>query len=410
MCERKEPDNPAPGTFSTFSERVYFTLLTKLINAFFKVGNLTISFKDLPSMKLGDGSGEAFLLHFRDKSDLVRMLYKPSLNIGEVFMDGGWSLEQGDLGRFMGVLLKNEELMEEGLVFRTFDKFSSFIGHTLTVNSIKQSHQNVQHHYDIGNDLYKSFLDEKMLYSCAFFDDNTKTLEDAQDNKISTTLSRLNVSSGMAVLEIGCGWGAMSKAIADTGANATGITLSQEQLAYANQHNKEQNSTFLLEDYRDHAQNNPESYDRIVSIGMFEHVGRRHYQDFFDAIKNLLKPGGRAVIHSIVKDTTTQTNPWLRKYIFPGGQAPRILDMTEAALASGLKLPHAPYEHAGFNYAETLRHWRKRFIESWPELSKNGYDERFKRMWLFYLAGSEASFEALGTRVAQVIVEKPLSS
>lgn len=107
MCERKEPDNPAPGTFITFSERVYFTFLTKLINAFFKVGNLTISFKDLPSMKLGDGSGEAFLLHFRDKSDLVRMLYKPSLNIGEVFMDGGWSLEQGDLGRFMGVLLED---------------------------------------------------------------------------------------------------------------------------------------------------------------------------------------------------------------------------------------------------------------------------------------------------------------
>jgi cyclopropane-fatty-acyl-phospholipid synthase len=213
----------------------------------------------------------------------------------------------------------------------------------------------------------------------------------------------------MKVLEVGCGWGAMSEAIADHGADATGITLSKEQLAFAvaktsGQHQGQLN--FQLQDYRDHARENQNEYDRIVSIGMFEHVGTRHYKEYFDAVYMLLKPGGRAVIHSIVKDTTTRTNPWLRKYIFPGGQAPHIIDMTNAAQAAGLVVPHSPYEHIGYNYSETLRHWRKQFEDAWPKLDHSRYDERFRRMWLYYLSGSEASFDALGTRVAQVVVEK----
>ncbi|WP_297024396.1 cyclopropane-fatty-acyl-phospholipid synthase family protein [Thalassospira sp.] len=393
------------------SDRLAFATVSTIIKKFFRVGNVDLVYKDLSPVTVGDGSGEKFILRFNTRSALTGILYRPSLNIGEIFMDQGWDLVQGDLGHFMGLLLKNEELLEETFVFKSFDAISSALGHWLTVNSVDRSHQNVEHHYDLGNDLYTAFLDDKMLYSCAFFDEGITSLEEAQANKLRTTIDRLKMEPGMKVLEVGCGWGAMSHAIAENGGEATGITLSREQLEFAKSHTPKgvrDRARFILQDYRDHARENAGTYDRIVSIGMFEHVGRRHYKEYFDAVYSSLKPGGRAVIHSIVKDTTTRTNPWLRKYIFPGGQAPRIVDMTDAAKAAGLTVPHAPFEHVGHNYAETLRHWRKRFNDAYPSLDHDRYDERFRRMWLFYLSGSEASFDALGTRVAQVVVEKPL--
>lgn len=404
MAQTTSPHRQTP------SDRLVFATVSAIIRNFFRVGDVDLHYKDLAPVNVGDRTGEKFILRFHNKAALLRILYRPSLNIGEVFMEQGWDLEQGDLGRFMGLLLKNEELLEETFVFKTFDNVSSTLGHWLTVNSVDQSHQNVEHHYDLGNDLYTAFLDDRMVYSCAFFDAGITTLEEAQDNKLKTTIDRLKMEPGMKVLEVGCGWGAMSHAIAEHGGEATGITLSREQLEFAVARTPEKsrdNARFLLQDYRDHARENAGSYDRIVSIGMFEHVGRRHYREYFDAVYTALKPGGRAVIHSIVKDTTTRTNAWIRKYIFPGGQAPRIVDMTDAARAAGLNVPQTPYEHVGHNYAETLRHWRQRFEDAYPGLDHARYDERFRRMWLFYLCGSEASFDALGTRVAQVIVEKP---
>lgn len=401
------PDMNSPRSFG---DRMVFAAVTAIINRFFAVGNVDLTYKDLSPVTVGDGKGEKFVIRFERKSALLGILYRPSLNLGEVFMDQGWNLIQGDFGRFMGLLLKNEELLEQTFLFKSFDAVSSALGHWLTVNSVDRSHQNVEHHYDLGNDLYASFLDDRMLYSCAFFDNGIKTLEEAQDNKVKTTIDRLKIEPGMNVLEVGCGWGAVSHAIAQKGGNATGITLSREQMEFAIGRTPKEvrdRVRFLLQDYRIHARENAGLYDRLVSIGMFEHVGRRHYREYFDAVYKALKPGGRAVIHSIVKDTTTRTNPWLRKYIFPGGQAPRIIDMTDAAQAAGLNVPHAPYEHVGYNYAETLRHWRRRFNTAYPTLDHSRYDERFRRMWIFYLSGAEASFDALGSRVAQVVVEKP---
>lgn len=401
--------NVSSGRESIY-DRLVFATVSKIIRKFFRVGNVDLHYRGFTPVNVGDRAGEKFILRFHNKAAMLRVLFRPGLHIGEVFMGQGWDLEQGDLGRFMGLLLKNEELLEETFVFKTFDHVSSALGHWLTVNSVDRSHQNVEHHYDLGNDLYAAFLDDKMIYSCAFFDAGITTLEQAQANKLETTIARLQLEPGMKVLEVGSGWGAMSHAIADHGADATGITLSREQLEFAvartPEHHRDK-ARFLLQDYRDHTRENAGSYDRLVSIGMFEHVGRRHYTEYFDAVYAALKPGGRAVIHSIVKDTTTRTNAWIRKYIFPGGQAPRIIDMTDAAKAAGLHVPCTPYEHVGHNYAETLRHWRQRFEAAYPGLDHTRYDERFRRMWLFYLSGSEASFDALATRVAQVVVEKP---
>lgn len=409
-------DNHTPAlqdvaTGHTVMDKVAFAVCGRIISKFFFVGNVDLCFLDLPPMPAGNGEGEKFVMRFHSRNALRRLFYKPSMNIGEIFMEGGWTLDQGDLGRFMGLLLTNEELLEETAFFKAFDAASSSIGHWLTVNSVERSHENVQHHYDLGNDLYEAFLDDEMLYSCAFFDGDITELADAQLNKLEVTISRLNLEEGMKVLDIGCGWGAMARALGRHGGDVTGITLSKEQLAYAIDKIPPEHKDRIdlrLQDYRIHAQENQGVYDRIVSIGMFEHVGRRHYEEFFEAVKMLLKPGGRAVIHSIVKDTTTRTNPWLRKYIFPGGQAPRIMDMTGAAEAVGLTVPCTPFEHEGRHYAETLRQWRARFDQAWPTLNHSRYDERFRCMWHYYLCGSEASFDALSTRVAQVVVEKPV--
>ena len=217
----------------------------------------------------------------------------------------------------------------------------------------------------------------------------------------------------MRILDIGCGWGAMTRAIAERDAFATGITLADKQLELAREKvppHLEGHIEYHLEDYRIHAAINPAVYDRVVSIGMFEHVGRSQFEIYFKAIRSLLKPGGRAVVHSIVKDTASPTNAWVEKYIFPGGYIPRIEDMACSARSAGLNAVNAPYVHEGKNYAQTLRHWRERFNRRFHELDPKKYDVRFRRMWNFYLAGSEAAFDGLGFRVAQIVVENAASA
>lgn len=398
------------GPSHTVFDKAVFGTFTGLLKRYCRFGNLTLLFLDFDPVTVGDGTGEAFRVRLNGSGAMLRMLYRPSLHVGEVFMDAGWELEKGDLGRFLGLLLRNEEYLEQAPLFRGTHWLTDRAGHLLNINTVKRSHRNVQHHYDIGNDLYEAFLDPDLLYSCAFFDDGISTLEEAQQNKLETTIRRARVEPGMHVLDIGCGWGAMVRALARHGAQASGVTLAERQLEIAKARIPEEHAGMIdlhLQDYRDHARDNPGRYDRIVSIGMFEHVGSRHYAEYFEAVDRLLKPGGRAVIHSIVKKTDAQTNPWIRKYIFPGGQIPRVEDMIHAAEGAGLTLPNPPHIHESRNYAETLRHWRRRFEAAWPRLDHGRYDDRFRRMWLFYLAGSEASFDALGSEVAQVVVEKP---
>jgi cyclopropane-fatty-acyl-phospholipid synthase len=376
-----------------------------------KSGNLSISYRDEPPTALGDGSGEAYAIHINDPSFMRRILPSPELTVGEGYVDGDWDVRKGDLAKVIGLLLVNEEIIAQTLPARAMSAVVQCLASPHKKNDPRHSRRNVAHHYDIGNDLYTAFLDEGMNYSCAFFEHPDQSLRDAQLNKLRTSIRRLEIEPGMAVLDIGSGWGALTRLIAEeTGAErVVGITLAEEQCKLARDRiapGHGNRLSYQLEDYRLHAKSNPSGYDRIVSVGMFEHVGRHHFVDYFRAIVDLLKPGGRALVHSIIRPRPGYTSPWIDKYIFPGGYIPSLGEMTDSAKAAGLRLMTDPFIHESFNYANTLRHWRRRFNESYASLDHSHYDERFRRMWNFYLAGSEAAFDANDFCVAQVLVGK----
>jgi len=406
----RRPGSPT-GRKGHSPERILSRILTNLAGLFIRQGNINIHiFEENEPCSVGDGKGEPVDIYFRRLPALVRILTNPGLAVGETYVDGGWDIEETDLTCFLGYLLVNEAHIEAMPPVQLLNRLRDAASLVFHANNSLRSRKNASHHYDLGNDLYETFLDEEMVYSCAFFTDEAQSLEDAQKNKLETTLNRLQIESGMNVLDIGCGWGAMTREIARRDARAIGITLSDEQLILAEQRLPSEFRdlvSYRLQDYRDYAEQNPETYDRVVSVGMFEHVGRRHFAEYFKAIFAMLKPGGRALVHSIVKPNRSPTNAWIAKHVFPGGLIPRISDMTDSAEAAGLELPCQPFVHEGHQYAATLRHWRKRFNRNFGALDHERYDERFRRLWNFYLAASEAAFKSLGYQVAQLVIRKP---
>jgi cyclopropane-fatty-acyl-phospholipid synthase len=278
-------------------------------------------------------------------------------------------------------------------------------------NNPHKSRQYVAHHYDIGNDLYANFLDEGMNYSCAFFTNSGQSLRDAQLNKLRTTIRRLAIPARARVLDIGSGWGELTRLIAsesDAGP-VTGITLAKTQRDFARERAAEMpgdKPEYRLIDYRVHAADSPKAYDRIVSVGMFEHVGVKHFVEFFDAAHRMLADDGQMLLHTIMRLDRSETSSWFQKYIFPGGYIPILEDTVAAAREAGLVLAQEPFIHDRFHYAETLRRWRRNFNEAWPGLDRTRYDPYFQRMWNFYLAGSEAGFEANGMFVGQLLLKK----
>lgn len=390
-------------------EALAFRALIYWISLFCRNGNIRLRYRDRDDVTLGNGVGPTPEVTVNRLSALLRMAVRPDLAIGETYMEDGWKIDEKDLARLLGILMVNDQRLESSAPVRFILAVRGLIADILFTNNARRSRRNAAHHYDIGNDLYEAFLDEEMVYSCAFFSREGLSLEAAQRHKLELTLDRLMVEPDMRILDIGCGWGAMTRAIARRGANAVGITLAERQLELAEARAPEalrDRLDYRIEDYRHHAARHPDHYDRIVSIGMFEHVGARYFVDYFATVRQMLKPGGRALIHSIVKNTRSRTNAWIDRYIFPGGFIPRVEDMMTAARTAGLSLPIEPYLHDSRHYATTLRHWRERFNARYPSLDHSRYDERFRRMWNFYLAGSEAAFDALGFRVAQVVVEK----
>ena len=262
------------------------------------------------------------------------------------------------------------------------------------------------HHYDLTVDFYRLFLDEDLQYSCAFFERPDASLEEAQIAKKRRLIDKLVLSPEQRTLDIGCGWGGLGLSLAERGARVTGVTLSTEQHRTANERGAARGMSdraeFRLQDYRD--LNGP--FDRIISVGMFEHVGQPNYQEYFDTVARLLTDDGVAVIHSIGrKSPPSRTQPWMRKYIFPGGYIPALSEVLPAIERSGLWV--ADMEVLRLHYAETLRHWRRRFLARRDEALAM-YDERFCRMWEFYLASSEVAFRELGHMVFQLqITKKP---
>ena len=402
------PPNRSFGRSRDLFKTMAFGAIVRAMGLFIHHGRIELRYRDLATATLGREPFDPIDVTVHRLSALYKMARRPDLAIGECYMDGDWDVREENLARLIGILLRNDDKLEQTLPLRVLAKVRAAIDGVFRPNDTERSRKNASHHYDIGNDLYELFLDPEMLYSCAFYTHEAQSLEDAQKNKLKITLDRLDLTPGMKVLDIGCGWGAMTREIAERGAEVVGITLADQQLALAEQRVPEHLQgliTYRLQDYRLHAAENIDRYDRVVSIGMFEHVGRRQFETYFASIGKLLKPGGRAVVHSIVKDKPSPTNEWVDKYIFPGGCIPRIEDMLNSSQAAGLEALHDPFVHESNNYAQTLRHWRERFNRHSEELDPEKYDTRFRRMWNFYLAGSEAAFDHLGFRVAQIVVE-----
>lgn len=382
----------------------------KLLRQFLRKGNLRVFTSSDAFFEVGDGTGPCIQITMPSPKVLLKIAKSSSLGFGESYIDGDWFLLSGDLVALVNLLFENmpKYLKDDNVITNIRRKL--FIARK---NSISKSSNNVVHHYDIGNDLYSSFLDKEMNYSCAFYDNSNITLLDAQKHKNLITIQRLNVRPNMKVLELGCGWGALSRIlVAQNEVEYTGITLSKQQIELANgsknllplQHRNL--LEYKLEDYRQHRENEQEVYDRIVSIGMFEHIGVQQYGVFFKTINRLLKPDGMVLIHTIVRPKPGITSKWIDQYIFPGGYIAAFSEIERTVIDAGFEVVEQ-FDHEGFHYIRTLQDWRKAFSQSWPRL-KNKYDDRFYRMWDLYLASSQNAFneDQLGFHVKQILLKK----
>ncbi len=332
------------------------------------------------------GKGKPHLSwHFHDRHAPGRILRDPELALGETYMEGAWSSE--DLSSLLIVLMESFP-QPSG----RFARWAASLVDWLHPNRIGRSRRNVAHHYELDEALFRTFLDDDLQYSCAYFERPEMDLEAAQAAKCRHIAEKLLLEPGQRVLDIGSGWGGLGIRLAEeAGVNVTGLTLSGEQRRVATQRARERGVTdsvqFQLQDYREH----DGQYDRIVSVGMFEHVGRAHYSTFFEQVRRLLAPDGVALIHSIGCFRPSGSNAWIQRYIFPGGRIPTLSEMGGAAGSGGLIT--ADVEVWRLHYAHTLREWRCRFEQRCDAVIRR-FGERFYRMWTFYLASCEAAFHA----------------
>jgi len=321
-----------------------------------------------------------------------KLLFRPDLYFGEAYSDGDIIIENGTLTEFLDLALMNIGRNELNFTSKLFNKLSGSYRYFTNFNFIKKSKMNVAHHYDLSDKLYDLFLDPKKQYSCGYFKNETDTLEIAQNNKIQHIIKKLNIKPNQKILDIGCGWGSLAIEIAkSTNCAVTGITLSQNQFDYsikkAKEISMENQVKFKLIDYRELN----EKFDRIVCVGMFEHVGRKFYKKFFKQLANLLNDNGIALIHTIGSvNSPRDPHPWVTKYIFPGGYTPSLSEVTTPIEKAGLIV--SDIEVLKLHYSHTLRHWKENCIKNKEEII-NIFDERFFRMWEFYLAGCEIAFK-----------------
>ena len=344
-----------------------------------------------------------------DKSLNYKLLLYPDLYFGEAYTDGSLIIQNGSLTDFLDLSFKNIGRGDINIYNKTLKKIKGTYRYLTNFNKILKSKKNVTHHYDISEKLYDLFLDEKRQYSCAYFKNENDTLENAQSNKINHIIKKLNILPNQKILDIGSGWGTLAIEIANkTKASVTGITLSENQLEYSQKKAKELNLEnqvqFKLMDYR---QLN-EKFDRIVSVGMFEHVGRKFYQTFFNKIFKLLNEDGISLIHTIGSvNPPRDPQPWITKYIFPGGYTPSLSEVTTPIEKAGLIV--ADIEVLRMHYSHTLRHWKENCLKNKEKIIQM-FDERFFRMWEFYLAGCEMAFKWGDQVVYQFQLTKDYSS
>ena len=348
-------------------------------------------------------------LKILDKSLHYKLLLLPDLYLGEAYTNGSAVIENGSITDFLEIAMKNIGRGETNIYAKTIKKVFGTYRYLTNFNFIKRSKSNVAHHYDISEKLYDLFLDENRQYSCAYFKNDNDSLETAQKNKMNHIIKKLNLKNNQKVLDIGSGWGTLAIEIAkQSQCEVTGITLSENQLKYSQNKVKELNLenqvNFKLMDYRELN----EKFDRVVSVGMFEHVGRKFYGKYFEKVSNLLADDGLALIHTIGSVMTPRDpHPWITKYIFPGGYTPSLSEVAKPIERSGLII--SDMEVLRMHYSHTLRHWKERFLGKKDEVLTM-FDEKFYRMWEFYLAGCEMAFKWGDQVVFQFQLTKDLTT
>ncbi len=370
-----------------------------------RTGNLEVETADGATHMFGDGSGRRLGVRLVDRAAELELLMDPALALGELYMEGRLIVSRGSLYDILEVGARNLSELEALPWVKALDKARVAFRSLHQRNDRRRAKTNIARHYDLDARLYDLFLDSDRQYSCAYFEHAGQSLEDAQRAKKRHIAAKLLPMDGMTALDIGCGFGGMALYLAGVvEAKVTGVTLSEEQFAVASERARQSGFgdrlDFRLQDYRDV----PETFDRIVSVGMFEHVGVRGYDEFFQTVRRQLKDDGVMLLHAIGRNSVPgATNPWIRKHIFPGGYIPSMSEVLPAIERSGLYV--TDIEILRLHYAETLRAWRERFMENREEAARL-YDERFCRMWEFYLAGSETSFRVDGHMVFQIQIAR----
>jgi cyclopropane-fatty-acyl-phospholipid synthase len=384
-------------------------LLQVALARFIRTGNLHMVVGDGKPLEFGDGMGIPIAMRFVSRRALTRMFLNPELRLGEAYMSGDFVLTSGTIADLLALLMSQEPHTSVPYFARPQAMLRYGRRRIDQFNYRRRALQNVAHHYDLDARLYSLFLDADRQYSCAYFESPDQTLDDAQLAKKRHLAAKLLIEDGLRVLDIGSGWGGLGLYLAEyCGARVTGVTLSQEQLKLAQGRAAEAQLSdsvdFRLQDYRDLN----ERFDRIVSVGMFEHVGINHFRTFFNTCANLLSDDGVMVLHSIGRsEGPNATNPWIDKYIFPGGYIPALSEVLPAIERAGLIV--SDIEILRLHYADTLKAWRTRFMAR-AEEARRLYDERFVRMWEFYLAASEMAFRHQGLMVFQIQLAKQIDT
>jgi cyclopropane-fatty-acyl-phospholipid synthase len=377
-------------------------LLHYFLSRFIRRGTMSFTTASGARFTCGDGTGEPVAARFLTTDAERRILLNPELALGETFMEGTFVIERGSIADALEILLGQPNVLPGWAKPQWWARY--LIRHIRQFNPRPRSRSNVAYHYDLDGRLYSLFLDADKQYSCAYFETPDQGLDEAQLAKKRHVAAKLLIKPGDRVIDIGSGWGGLGLYLAEmAGADVTGVTLSTEQLQVSNARAAEKNLTsarFLLEDYRDV----PGPFDRIVSVGMFEHVGVDFYETYFRRCKELLSDDGVMVLHSIGRsDPPDVTNPWISKYIFPGGYIPALSEVIPVIEKVGLLV--CDIEILRLHYAETLKAWRERFMARREEAVRL-YDERFARMWEFYLAASEMSFRKQNLMNFQIQISK----
>jgi cyclopropane-fatty-acyl-phospholipid synthase len=371
---------------------MWVSLVQRMQRHLIKTGDLRLIMPDGSAHRFGDGQGKTVTVHLKSPDLAKRIIRDPHLGLCEGYMNGDFDIEKDDLYGLLTIAMQNIARHDTAIWWQrpaeqlrwAMRRFSQF-------NAERKARANAAHHYDLSKAFYELFLDEDMQYSCAYFRTPTDTLEQAQINKKAHIAQKLLIEPGMSVLDIGSGWGGMALTLArDYGAKVVGVSLSQEQHTVARERARaaglQDQVEFRLTDYRQVR----ETFDRIVSVGMFEHVGAPQYREYFSHVRRMLKPDGVALIHTIGRSTPPgMTSPFITKYIFPGAYAPAMSEMILAIERE--ELCTTDIEVWRLHYAQTLRHWHNRFMAN-IEPARAIYDERFCRMWRYYLIACELTF------------------